>query len=297
MVRTPSSYRAVAATGTEFGVTPTKRDRAMALSLARWYCMSPDQLARIQIGHAAWEHSRAEGFTGPGGEAYRRALASVKKRLWKLSAVVENPGNHTGPLVSKALSHTGQTAWYCTPYGATAALVPWTLRSQISVNYTDHAMMAVDIGMHLESLGYTVYSERESTTGIDQHGQQITTPIASYYYTPSGGKTEKRPDLVIASNNGERFIAVEVERDRNRALSTYMEKLRAYENNPAIVAVWYVCEFPNTEDRVDSAAEAVFGDRDYPIRIIGIGPNHQGWKTIPNLTNNPTLMEDLRRLA
>lgn len=100
--------------------------------------------------------------------------------------------------------------------------------------------MAVDIGMALESAGYRVLSEREIATGIDRHSDEITAQLESEY-NANGRSTGKRPDIAILAPNGTEYLAIEVERDTDRSISVYEQKLSAYTRNSSIRSVWYIC--------------------------------------------------------
>lgn len=293
--RRPKSPYRVKTPNANFGIRTTDTDRDRLAFLARWYCASPDRLVRAELDPKFWDPA----LTGlPEGEAtaeYVSRLRAIKQRLWKLGSVEENPGNHTGPFVGSALVGDGKTAYFATRYGTSVASIPWRFRSSINPQFAAHAWMAADIGMQIERLGYRVLSERELSTGWDRHGQEFATQVESKYVTSSGQSVTKKPDIAVLSADEESFIAVEVERDLNRPIPTYREKLRAYQDNAAIKAVWYVCISETTAARVIAAANDVFQDRPFPLRIYVAGV-HDGWHFIRDLESKPSLMSDLEGL-
>lgn len=294
--RPKSPLRATTRSGTEFGVKTMPKDQQRIAMLARWYCLSPEHVARAEIDHRLW---RPDLVALQPGETmtreYRSAIRSVKQRFWKLSSVEENAGNHTGPLVGSALVGDGLVAWYATRYGISAASLPWRFRSGINPQFAAHAWMAADIGMQVESLGFRVLSERELSIKTDRNGEEVETQIESPYVNSQGNSVLKKPDVAVISKDARTFIAVEVEKDQNRPIATYMEKMKAYERNGACRAVWYMCGSDTTANRVATAAERVFGNRNYPLRIYTV-PGTDGWMGLPGLEQNEGLVNDLRSL-
>lgn len=294
--RPKSTYRARSDRGREFGVVATPQDRVRLGHLARWYCLSAEHLARYELEDEALWNPYLTGLpTGERTEAYAKRVRSIKERLGKLVRVQDNPGNHTGPFVGSALVDDGLTAWYATRYGITAAHLPWRFRSAINPQFAAHAMMAADVGMQIESLGYTVYSEREIATATAKSGEEIPTRIESTYTTGTGSQVKKRPDLAVVAPDGERFHAIEVEREQNRALGVYAEKLTAYDSNPAMTGVWYLCAYPATARRVARAANKVFANRDFNLRVRVV-PALDRWHGIEGLATDDALLSDLRRV-
>lgn len=300
--RPRSAYRAVTDGGREFGVQPTSDDRRRLAQLARWYALTAEHLARLEVSPADWFPHVTGATDEPLAAAYSTRVTAIKKRLAKLARVEENVGNHTGPLVGSSPSFVNQTAWYCTRYGISVANLPWRFRSSINPQFAAHAFMAADIGTQIEAFGHIVYSERELTTRIDRHGGEITAPVESWYTAVSGVRTAKKPDVAVLAADGRHFIAIEVERDQNRPLATYQEKLRAYDDNANISAVWYLCASPATVNRVGAAADRVFGDRDYPLRILHVGSDSggtgagDGWAGVVGLEQYSSLSHDLDTL-
>lgn len=286
--RPKSQYRMLTDLGREHGVRLTDTDRTRIAHLGRWYSLSAEQLARFELGLHDWNEDQ---FT-PEFEAH---VYAIKRRLAKLVRVRENAGNHTGPFVGSAFAASGTTVWHATRYGISSSTLPWRFRSDINPQFADHAMMAADIGMQIESFGFRVYSERELASGTDKNGDEITTPIESHFINSAGTKTGKKPDVVVVSKDLRSFHAIEVERDQNRAISTYTEKLRAYDDNPAMTGVWYLCASEATANRVKTAASRVFGDRPFNLRVRVVG-ERVGWAGVPNLSQEERFTEDLRRL-
>lgn len=292
--RPKSSLRAVNDRGREVGVHVTPMDVRRIEALGRWYCLSPHHLARIEVGPEAWHPSLLpESQPGPTPE-YERVLYAIKRRLARLSRVQENAGNHVGPVVGSALVHEGLTAWYATRYGSTAASLPWSGRSSVNPFLAAHAWMAASVGMQIEALGIPVVSERELSTGLDRTGAALEAPFDSEYVSPNGARTTKKPDIAVLSPDGRSYIAIEVERDRNRPLVTYREKLIAYRDNPAIKGVWYLTSNATTQDRVLRAAKDVL-PRGFPF-ITRVLDDVCGLMEIRNPDRDENLMGHLRQI-
>lgn len=293
--RPKAAYQASTDTGRSFGVTVTSRDQERLRMLARWYALSAGHIARAELPITDWHPDYITTGEADGTDAYRRHAYAVKRRLAKLARIEEN-GTISGPLASSVIIPGHETVWYPTLYGATAADAPWRIRSGISPNLVSHAWMAADIGLQIENLGYTVYSEREHASKTDQHGALIHTPIDSPITTRTGQKITKKPDVAVVGTSGQNFIAVEAERYQSRALSVYMEKLSAYQLNPSVHAVWYVCGSTAIAERVGEAADRVFGSQPFPLRIR-IAQTWGDWTGIANLPHDTKLTDDLRNLA
>lgn len=173
----------------------------------------------------------------------------------------------------------------------------------INPMFAAHAWTAADVGMQLERLGHRVLSEREMSTGIDAAGDEVTIASASKFTPTNGTPVQKKPDLAVLGQGG-RYIAVEVERRERRPPRVYREKLEAYEANPAISAVWYLCGSENVRKRVVAAAEKVFGNRTtFPLRIqllrnLGGFYEVAGLTPVPELElpGHPRLLADLAAL-
>lgn len=294
--RPKSPYRVESDKGRQYGIVTTPLDRTRITMLGRWYCLSANHIARAETNPESLTNPHLN-YTGPDTPTrdYASRLRGVKERFGKLVRVQENSGNHTGPLVGSALVDDGKVAWYATRYGMTAASAPWRIKSTINPQFAAHAWMAADVGLQLEQLGHRVLSEREMGTKTDEHGNQIDTNFDSEYVTSTGSQITKKPDVAVLAPNERNFIAVEVERDKDRPASVYVDKLKAYEGNANIVAVWYVCGSEVTARRVATAAERVFGERDFPLRIK-VASGFDGWNGIDNLTAQPSLVGDLAAL-
>ena len=287
--RPKSSHRMMTDRGRETGISPTPTDAKRIALLSRWYSLSAEQITRFELGDF-------NGVMPKDSDTFRKKNYAVKRRLAKLVRVQENPGNHTGPLVGSTYSNSRKIVWYPTRYGTTLASVPWRVRPEINPHFADHAMMAADVGMQVEALGYHVYSERELASGTDRYGEEITINMESYYIARSGQQTGKKPDVAVVSRDERSFIAIEVERDTDRTTTTYVEKLKAYEDNPAVHAVWYVCESEATANRVATAADQVFGTRNFNLKIKVIGQDSD-WMGVPRLTEQENMMNDLRSMG
>lgn len=287
-----SLLKAVKESGKKAGVLVTEDDKRRVAMLARWYSLSPEHLARQEVDEKHWNPDINPNL----GEEDRKALNSkvyaVKRRLARL-AHIEEAGTHIGPLVGGGRFDYNNSTWFATQYGATAVGLPWKLRSTINPQFVRHAWFAADVGLQIEKFGVQVLSERELSTGVTVDGESIDRDLNSSYVNRSTGvSTNKKPDLAVVSRTNNQFIAVEVENDKNRSMNTYTEKLRAYDANTNVRAVWYLCSSEATANRIGQAAESVFGEAAFPLRIRIIN-GRDGWMGLVNPTNDTTLMNDL----
>lgn len=239
------------------GLDYTPRDLERLSFVARWYCVSPMHLVRKEEDLNLW-HPLVHLGQGD-EEARQRKLATrtkqLRKRMNYLSRVTPHPPLGILQVAAQAIGY------YATRMGATM-VTPWEdIQPAVWQNYA-HAFMAADIGMHLERAGFQVYSEREVGTGRTVTGDIIKHDLASDFRGGQGGRAiQKRPDLVVPSQSSLNYIAVEIERDENRPLRVYRDKLQAYQGNPNITKVWYCYrEGTNTGHRVLTAAQELFGD-------------------------------------
>lgn len=288
MTRTPSAIR----TRSDRGVAISDRDLNRLRLLGRWHSLTAEHIVRSEQPPVLWSPAR-RGTQDPDTlAAFVRAVEAVKRRLRTLKAIEDDPGIGLGPLLSTALAPNGSTAWFTTRIGARAAGLPWKLRNTINPLICQHAWMAADIGMALESAGYHVLSEREIATGIDRHGDEITAQLESEH-NANGRTTGKRPDVAVLHPNDTGYIAIEVERDTDRAISVYEQKLSAYAANTAIRAVWYVCASDTTARRVAQGAQRALGNRSaFPLRITTI-PSTNGVHFLDMDNLAPKLASDL----
>lgn len=266
MGRVASSLVNVRPNGDRRGVRITDRDIDRIRLLGRWYTLSPAHLARREQDPAIWHPDHPNSVTPAAAEQWARAVDNVRHRLTRLKQITSDPARKIGPFVGADIGNNSKTTWFATPIGATAAALPWTLRHTINPLSTAHAWMAADIGMPLEALGLTVVSEREITTGVNHRGDPLPNSLASLHFTKNGSQVRKIPDLAILGPNG--HIAIEVERETSRNLNVYRDKLAAYERNPTVAAVWYICARQSIANRVGNAAGSVFGTTStFPLRV------------------------------
>lgn len=267
MSRTPSAIR----TRSNRGVAISERDLNRLRLMGRWHSLTAEQIVRSEQDPALWSPALASSRTPDARAAFARAAEAVKRRLRTLKAIEDDPGIGLGPMLGTALAPNGSTAYFATRIGARTAGLPWNLRNKINPYVCQHAWMAADIGMALESAGYHVLSEREITSGIDRHGDEITARLESEHTASNGRVTGKRPDVAILHPNGTDYIAIEVERDTDRAVSVYEQKLLAYRRNTAVKAVWYLCASDTTAKRVAQGANKSFGKPGtFPLRVSTI---------------------------
>jgi hypothetical protein len=173
-----------------------------------------------------------------------------------------------------------------------------------------HTQFAIDIGVQIESQVLTPWgqgkapsavpmllSERELRSGNARDGRALPNLSSTHTAPETGKKTRKEPDLVIV--HGDKYIVIEVEKTAPRSvpMMTYKTKLLAYETNPNIVAVWYICASDGIANRVKSAGKEVLADRKrFPLRVhtaSQIGPMWQ----ITTFTEGSLWMQDLGRLV
>lgn len=266
MTRTPSAIR----TRSNRGVAISERDLNRLRLLGRWHSLTAEHIVRSEQPSTLWSPTQHSAQSPEARAKFGRAVEAAKRRLRTLKAIEDDPGIGLGPLLGTALASNGTTAYFASRIGARTAGLPWNLRNAINPNICQHAWMAADIGMALESAGYRVLSEREIATGIDRHGDEITAQLESEY-TANGRSTGKRPDVAILAPNEAEYIAIEVERDTDRSISVYEQKLSAYASNASIRAVWYICASKTTAKRVADGATRVFkSPGNFPLRIMTI---------------------------
>lgn len=233
------------------------RDKERLSFIARWYCVSPMHLLRreedINLWHPMWH--KWEGDQAERDRVILTRLNGLRRRMLYMRRIQPHP-----PVAAENASAT-TIGYYATQFGG-AMVSPWANIRPAAFQNIAHSFMATDIGMQLERSGFRVYSEREVATRTTVHGRPISNPLASTFNPGQGGSpTTKTPDLVVPSRSTENFIAIEIERDENRPLRVYREKLRAYQSNPHIHKVWYCYrEGTNTGQRVHQAAHELWGD-------------------------------------
>jgi hypothetical protein len=248
------------------GFEYTARDLERLRFITRWYCVSPMHLIRreqpLELWHPLVHLNQGDNTTRERLLGYR--IENIRARMNLMAKVTPHPTVGIMPVDAHANSY------YATRIGA-AMVSPWEdIYPAVWQNYA-HAFMAADIGMHLERAGFSVYSEREIGTGRTAIGDIIEHDLASDFRGGQGGRAiQKRPDLVVPSRSSLNYIAVEIERDENRPLRVYRDKLQAYQGNPNITKVWYCYrEGTNTGHRVLTAAQELFGDTwDKYLRLI-----------------------------
>jgi hypothetical protein len=243
--------------GRNYGFDYVPRDLERLRFIARWYCVSPLHLLRREQTLDLW-HPLVHGSQGDNTTRERMLrfrLKNIRGRMNLMHQINPHPPLGILPVAAQAIGY------YATRMGATM-VTPWEdIQPAVWQNYA-HAFMAADIGMHLERAGFQVYSEREIGTGRTVTGDIIQHDLASDFRGGQGARAiQKRPDLVIPSQSSLNYIAVEIERDENRPLRVYRDKLQAYQGNPNITKVWYCYrEGTNTGHRVLMAAQELFGD-------------------------------------
>lgn len=255
----------IVVTGRKQGFDYSARDLERLRFITRWYCVSPMHLVRREEPVELW-HPLVHGDqsdTEARKQQLKLRLRNVRDRMGIMSHITRYAPVGILPVAAQAIGY------YPSRSGA-AMVSPWEdIYPAVWQNYA-HAFMAADIGMHLERAGFQVYSEREISTGRTVAGDILEHALASDFRGTQGARALKRPDLVVPSTTSLNYIAVEIERDENRPLRVYRDKLQAYQSNPNITKVWYCYrEGTNTGHRVLKAAQALFGGTwEKYVRII-----------------------------
>lgn len=285
--------KSVKESGRRVGIAVTEDDKRRVAMLARWYSLSPQHIARDELDERIWNPDLNPNPTDEDREAFAKKSYAVRRRLSKLSSV-EEVGTQIGPLVGGGRFDYNASTWFATQYGSSMTELPWKLRSTINPQQVRHAWFAADVGMQIERLGYPVLSERELSTGVRVDRTEIEMDLNSTFVNRrTGVATNKKPDVAVLNSSHNQFIAIEVENDKNRSQTTYVEKLKAYDANTDVAAVWYLCSSQATANRVGSAATATFGNgASFPIRIRIIEGRDE-WMGIENLANDERLISDL----
>lgn len=285
--------KTVKESGRRAGISITDDDRRRVSMLARWYSLSPQHIAREELDERIWNPDLNAEPTAEDRDAYAKRIYAVRRRLSKLAGIEES-GTHIGPLVGGGRFDYNSSTWFATQYGATALGLPWRLKATINPQFVRHAWFAADVGLQIERRGFTVLSERELSTGTTVEGEDVPLDLNSSFVNKNTGTiTNKKPDVAVLSAHLDRFIAVEVENDKDRSLNTYAEKLKAYAANPTVAAVWYLCSSQATANRVGNAASSVFGKgSEFPLRIR-VMEGRDEWMGIERLPNDVRLMNDL----
>lgn len=285
--------KSVKESGRRVGIAITEDDKRRVSMLARWYSLSPQHIARAELDERIWNPDLNPNPTDEDRADFGKRVYAVRRRLSKLASI-EEAGTHVGPLVGGGRFDYNASTWFATQYGATALKLPWRLKSSINPQFVRHAWFAADAGLQIERLGFTVLSERELATGVMVDGEEVPLDLNSAFVNKStGAMTNKKPDVAVLNTQMDRFIAVEVENDTDRSLNTYIEKLKAYDSNTDVHAVWYLCSSQATANRVGNAATTVFGKGgSFPLRIRVI-EGRDDWMGIERLRNDERLMSDL----
>lgn len=249
---------------TDRGLDLREIDLARVRTLARWYCLTPKHLAALEMDYRSWHPDAAAGGDDT-PEARARLLdrkaESLRRRLGRMVRVEATSTD--GPLVAVNLSLERQACFAATKFGGRVVDTPWDNLGPINLHSIQHALLGAEIGIQLHGLmGATpalIFSQRELDTGHAANGEDLPQKYRSGFVRRGGDVVEKAPDLVLSTSTGDKFIAIEVERDTNRPMDVYKAKLAAYEGNLDITATWYVCENPTTARRVLRAAESFPG--------------------------------------
>jgi hypothetical protein len=284
----------------------------MVTQIARWHTPTSSHLARMMLPVTDWHPQYAAAALAAEGlgegeweslAVFRRKVRKVSQRLGTLRRVAR------GAPVGSFTHELNRPTWYVTPAGIRLADLPFQHTGRPGWTLVAHAWFACDIGVQLEATVLDPWqasspgrptprlvSEKELRSGTTVGGDPLP-DLRSVHTAPDGKQTGKWPDLAVVGASG-RFVAVEVERTapRRRPIGDYEAKIRAYEANPNVAAVWYVCATEGIAAKVQSAAQNVLVGGGYPLRVHAArayGPMLQ----IGTLAAGSVWMEDLGRVA
>lgn len=198
---------------------------------------------------------RTEGL-----DVHVNAAKRVRERLTRLV------NNYPHPLLTATLRGQFAAVYQATGYGNTFINIDAS-PSRISPNaqsysmHSGHMLASARVGRCFELWGIRVLSEKEAASQIALDGGLVPPNMESEYMPNENSKPiVKRPDLILPTQDGTGYIAVEVELTMHRKPSVYDTKLHAYSQNPACKGVIYVTREQSVLTRVQASAHRVLGD-------------------------------------
>lgn len=262
--------------GKSRGMVITRRDRRNLERVARWYSLTIDHMARMELGWPAWATmlSNSEVPTGgdlapmPNGSPGQRAstyYATISRRMSLLSSL-SVPGYDEGLVTRLDSWEPGEktSGWWLTKAGKEYLQAPYAIATKPATLKAQHTWDSADLGNQLETMfGLDVLSEREMMAGQTyRDGETREVPVTLFQSRRRGGgpngalPRSKRPDLALLHYD-ERgrvsFTAIEVERVGSRPMKEYRDKLLTYMDDPHVDAVWYLCDRNSIRNRVRQA--------------------------------------------
>lgn len=264
MVKSILTYRH--RSGVEAGLDLTERDVEFFRFVGKWWCVSADSFVRETVDPAEWEAVYTGDPVDPEVVRLREKwVYSVRRRMNKFAKLEQY-----SPLRIARVPNAATAYWLAQP-GGELIDAPWTSYPGGNTTRARHAWASADVGMSLERLGYTVYSEREFANGHSV----LSDPIPGGKFVPEvqdkkdvAKELSVRPDLALAGS-GDKFIYIEVERERGAPMAKYVRKLYQYLGEERVGAVWYVVDSPSTAKKIRAAYDEVSaGARDMPLRVM-----------------------------
>lgn len=248
--------------GSVEGLYLTERDVEFVKFAAKWWCVSADHFIRATHPQSEWEDVYLRGESLDWRKSKYHAVSRRMNKFAKL--------DQYSPLYAARVDRAN-TAYWCTPWGGELIGAPWTKYPSGNVTRAAHAWAACDVGVQLEQMGYTIYSEREFANGhtVDSEvvmGGKFTNPLET---SQSPNKDHgMRPDLAIAGTD-DRFVFIEVEREAGASPAKYRNKLMNYYTHERVAAVWYLTDKPSTARRIKRIHEELKDtSRDMPVRVL-----------------------------
>lgn len=276
--------------GNKKGLYLTDRDVDFIRFAAKWWTVSADHYIRKTVSKDEWLPYYT---TNPDeGWRYPRYLA-IARRMNKFAKL-----DQYAPLYAAHVER-GSTAYWCTTWGGELIGAPWTKYPSGNITRTAHAWAACDLGMELERLGYTIYSEREFANG---HTVQSEVVMGGKFLNPIENSQAPnkdhgmRPDLAIAGSD-DRFIFIEVERESGQSPAKYRNKLMNYYTHDRVAAVWYMTDKPDTFRRITRVHEELKDQsRDMPVRVIRMDSGLYNYVYTTKF-KHPSCVEDLKLIG
>lgn len=266
----------------------TERDVKILVALVRWGYLTTGEIMRHVEPPEAWyppliEALRPPVDADPEQISQTDGVAHLNPaKVWEhRERVVRRRLQYMATAKPWELTHAYRTMlrvplWIATGAGHKVAEVDWGPMRNSAGNspIVNHAMDAARVGLSLEWAGYRVLAEREIWHGAALDGGVCPPGLVLNVADKSTGKiTQRAPDLALPLADGTGYIAVEIERARDRSLNTYLAKLDAYKRSPHVRGVIYAVTGKNTAGRVSVAATEVFGANTNTFSMKMINPD------------------------
>lgn len=276
--------------GTVEGLYLMPRDVEFVKFAAKWWCVSADHFIRKTFDKSEWEPVY---LRGENPEWRKAKYHSVSRRVAKFATL-----DQYAPLLAGRVDRSN-IAYWCTTWGGELIGAPWTKYPSGNITRAAHAWAACDVGIELERLGYTIYSEREFANGhtVDSEvvaGGKFTNPIEN---SQAPNKDHgMRPDLAIAGSD-DRFIFIEVERESGQSPAKYKNKLQNYYTHDRVAAVWYLTDKMDTARRIKRVHDELKDQsRDMPVRLLKMESGFYNYVHTKGF-GSPGCVEDLKLIG